>query len=180
MNILVINASVSGLRTNNALDQLKFSDNAVVDRINFKDLQMTFADGRDFREYDNDNKVIVQKIIDADAIIIGTPIYQAGIPGILKNVFDLLPSNAILNKTVGIIVTAGSPRYYLVAQSQLIPILHYLKANVISKYVFIENNDFTNDILREDIQIRIENLSDTVEDEVNDYITKTKSKYSFL
>lgn len=180
MKILVINASMSGSKTTKTVNTLKFSDNFNSEIINLKDLNMSFADGRDFREYDNDNQMIIEKIIKADAIIIATPIYQASIPGILKNLFDLLPINAIANKTVGTIITAGSSRHYLVAQQQLLPILNYLKANLINKYVFLDATDFINDEISEDISMRLEKLVSSVEDKVIDSKSKEKAKYSFL
>jgi FMN reductase len=61
--------------------------------------------------------------MDADAIIIGTPIFQASIPAALKNVFDLLPTSAFLDKVVGVIATAGSSKHYLIPAQHLLPIL---------------------------------------------------------
>lgn len=180
MKILVINASLSGSKTAKAINSLKFSKDFNIEYVNLKDLEMSFADGRDFREYNNDNELIVKKMIDADAIIIATPIFQASIPGVLKNVFDLLPVNAIANKTVGTIITAGSSRHYLVAQQQLNPILNYLKTDLVNKYVFIEASDFNGDEISEDITIRIESLVRVIEDRVYYKKKEEKAKYSFL
>lgn len=180
MKILVINASLSGSKTAKAVNSLKFSDNFTIEYLNLKDLDMSFADGRDFREYNNDNELIVNKMIEADGIIIATPIFQASIPGVLKNLFDLLPINAISNKTVGSIITAGSSRHYLVAQQQLNPILNYLKTDLVNKYVFLEASDFNNDEISEDVVMRLEILVKTIEDKVSDKKAKDKAKYSFL
>ena len=79
MKILTINSSLSGTKTQKAMNALVFGAEVDHEHLNLKDLEMSFADGRDYREYDNDNKTIVQKIIDADALIIGTPIFQASI-----------------------------------------------------------------------------------------------------
>lgn len=49
--------------------------------------------------------------------------FQASIPATLKNVFDLLPVNAFRDKVVSIIVTAGTPKYYMMVEQQLKPIL---------------------------------------------------------
>ncbi len=180
MKILIINASLSGSKTAKAISSLKFSEEFTTEYINLKDLNMSFADGRDFREYNNDNELIVNRMIEADAIVIATPIFQASIPGVLKNLFDLLPINAISNKTVGTIITAGSSRHYLVAQQQLNPILNYLKTDLINKYVFLEGSDFTIDGISEDITMRLESLTKTIEDRVKDNKAKEKANYSFL
>jgi FMN reductase len=44
-------------------------------------------------DYTGDTRVVLEKIMEADAYIIGTPVFQASIPGTLKNLFDLLPVN---------------------------------------------------------------------------------------
>lgn len=100
----------------------------------------------------------------ADAIIIGTPIFQASIPATLKNIFDLLPINALQDKIVSILVTAGSAKHFLVAENQLKPILGYMKAQIVHKYVFIEEQDFNRkQIVNDDVLFRIDRLvEDTV------------------
>ncbi len=180
MRILAINASLSGRKTGIALNHIYFDESVDYTVVNLKDLNMSFADGRDYRDYENDNRKLVQKMIDADALIIATPFFQASIPGVLKNLFDLLPINALQGKTVGIIVTAGSPRHYLVVQQQLIPILHYLKTDVISKYVFLEPSDFDDNIIKDDIVLRLESLSSTMLLNVKTQKKENEERYSFL
>src|SRR5690625_5289823 len=101
---------------------------------------------------------------EADAIIIGTPIFQASIPATLKNIFDLLPENAFQDKVVSMLVTAGSPKHYLIVEQQLKPILAYMKAQIVQTYVFIEEQDFyRKEIINDDVLFRIERLvEDTV------------------
>lgn len=74
--------------------------------------------------------------MDSDSIILGVAIYQALMPGILKNLFDLFPVDAIRDVPVGLVVTSGSDKHYLVAEYQDIPLLNYLKADVINKYIY--------------------------------------------
>jgi len=101
--------------------------------------------------------------MEADAIIIGTPIFQASIPATLKNIFDLLSPNAFLDKMVGIFVTAGTPKHYLVVEQQLKPILAFMKAQIVQSYVFIEESDFYNkEIIDEDVLFRLNRLVEEV------------------
>ena len=110
--------------------------------------------------------------MDADALIIGTPIFQASLPATLKNIFDLLPVQAFRDKVVSMIVTAGSPKHYLVAEQQLKPILAYMKAQMVQTYVFIEEKDFyQKEITNDDVLFRIKRL---VEDTI--ILTKTFTK----
>ncbi len=98
--------------------------------------------------------------MEADAIIIGTPIFQASIPATLKNnIFDLLPISAFRDKVVSILVTAGSAKHYLIPEQQLKPILSYMKAQIVQTYVFIEEKDFyRKEIINDDVILRIERL----------------------
>ena len=63
------------------------------------------------------------------------------IPATLKNVFDLLPTNAFRDKVVGMVATAGSAKHFLIPAQQLTPILTYMKAQVVQPYVFVEEKD---------------------------------------
>lgn len=96
-----------------------------------------FSDGRNYMDYTGDTSTVIQQLLQADVIFIVTPIFQASIPGALKNVFDLLPLQALEGKTVGIVSVAGSEKHFLVVEQHLKPVLSFLKANIIQSYVFI-------------------------------------------
>ena len=140
--------------------------------IDLADYDVQFSDGRNYLEYEGDTGFVTKTIMEADAIIIGTPIFQASIPATLKNIFDLLPVNAFRDKVVSMLVTAGSPKHYLIAEQQLKPILAYMKAQIVQTYVFIEEKDFhRKEIVNDDVLFRIERL---VEDTV--VLTETYTK----
>lgn len=120
-----------------------------------------FSDGRNYLDYEGDTGIVAKTIMEADIVLIGTPIFQASIPGTLKNVFDLLPQNALQGKVVGIIATAGSARHFLVPEQQLKPILTYLKAPIVQSYVFAEEKDFfRKQIVNDDVRFRLERLAE--------------------
>lgn len=127
--------------------------------IDLAEVEMVFSDGRNYLEYEGDTKMLAETIMEADAIIIGTPVFQASIPAILKNIFDLLPQNALRDKVVSVFVTAGSTKHYLLVEHQLMPILTYMKAHVVPTYVFIEEVDFyRKEIVNDDIHFRLDRL----------------------
>lgn len=169
MKIVGISGSIIGSKTRTAMDYTIKSlidkyPNADVTLLDLKDYDLQFSDGRNYLEYSGDTSYVLKTIMEADAVIIGTPIFQASIPAPLKNIFDLLPEKAFLDKVVGMVVTAGSAKHFLVAEQQLKPILSYMKAQVIQTYVFIEERDFYNkEITNDDIFFRIDRLvEDTV------------------
>ncbi|SFB21801.1 FMN reductase [Lentibacillus halodurans] len=177
MKIVVLSGSKVGSKTKTAMDYTvkaihdKYPD-ADVTTIDLAEYDVQFSDGRNYLEYEGDTKYVAKTIMETDAIMIGTPIFQASIPATLKNIFDLLPVNAFRNKVVSMIVTAGSPKHFLIAEQQLKPILTYMKAQIVGTYVFIEEKDFyRKEITNDDVLFRIDRL---VEDTVK--LTETFTK----
>ncbi len=188
MKIVGISGSTVGSKTRTAMNYTVESitekyPHAEVTVIDLAEYDVQFSDGRNYLEYEGDTGFVTKMIMEADAIIIGTPIFQASIPATLKNIFDLLPVNAFRDKVVSMLITAGSPKHYLIAEQQLKPILAYMKAQIVQTYVFIEEKDFNRkEIVNDDVFFRIERL---VEDTVvlTDTYTKIRNekeaKYDF-
>ena len=169
MKVLAIASSIVGSKTRTAMnavvDEFKKSYvNVEIELLDLAELDIQFSDGRNYLEYEGDSGRITKAMMEADAIVIGTPIFQASIPATLKNLFDLLPVNALRDKIVSMVITAGSPKHFLIAEQQLKPILSYMKAQIIQTYVFIEEKDFhRKEIINDDIFFRIARLvEDTV------------------
>lgn len=169
MKVVLLSGSIIGSKTKiameNVLELFKQNyPNIDVQLLDLAQYKMDFSDGRNYFEYEGDTKFIAESMMEADAIVIGTPIFQASIPATLKNVFDLLPVNAFRDKVISSVVTAGSPKHYLVIEQQLKPILAYMKAQIVPTYVFIEEKDFLREeIVNDDILFRLERLvEDTV------------------
>lgn len=180
MKVLGIIGSVFGYKTKLAMESIEFSDNVEYEIIDLKTISLAFADGRDYREYDKITSELVEKILHADAILIGTPVYNASIPGVLKNLLDLLPLDSIKDKTIGTIVTAGSNRHFLMPQYQLFPILDFMKASVVSKYVFITDDSYeSNKLIDDDIFFRLKALARDIEYRVESIKLEHAARYDF-
>ncbi|WP_421383502.1 NADPH-dependent FMN reductase [Bacillus salacetis] len=169
MKVVGLSGSKVGSKTRTAMNYTvqsvkeKYPD-AEVELLDLADYDIQFSDGRNYLEYEGDTGHVTKTLMEADAIIIGTPVFQASIPATLKNIFDLLPQNAFRDKVVSILVTAGSSKHYLIAEQQIKPILAYMKAQIVQTYVFIEEKDFhMKEITNDDVIFRIERLvEDTI------------------
>lgn len=177
MKIVGISGSIVGSKTKTAMNYVaeeitkKYPD-ADFTLLDLADYQIQFSDGRNYLEYAGDTGFVTKTIMEADAIVIGTPIFQASIPATLKNIFDLLPVNAFRDKVISMFVTAGSAKHYLVIEQQLKPIISYMKGQIVQSYVFIEEKDFhQKKIENDDVFFRIERL---VEDTI--VLTETYTK----
>ncbi|WP_188208206.1 NADPH-dependent FMN reductase [Alkalibacillus aidingensis] len=164
MKVVGLSGSIVGSKTRTAMDYTieklkeKYPD-IETELIDLADYDIQFSDGRHYLDYEGDTKYVTQTVMEADALIIGTPIFQSSIPATLKNIFDLLPVNAFRDKVVGMLATAGSPKHYLIVEQHLKPILGYMKAQIVQTYVFIEEEDFyQKEIVNHDVLFRIERL----------------------
>jgi len=84
MRIIGISGSIVGSKTRIAVQQAlnnikeKHPDYEV-EMIDLGDYELVFSDGRSYMDYTGDTKVVLEKIMEADAYIIGTPVFQASI-----------------------------------------------------------------------------------------------------
>ena len=54
-----------------------------------------------------DSDEVVRRIDDADAVLLGTPVYHGSYSGVLKNALDYCGFDEFENKTVGLLAVAG-------------------------------------------------------------------------
>ncbi|MBG9456425.1 FMN reductase [Lysinibacillus sphaericus] len=188
MKIVALAGSIVGSKTKTAISKVveiiqnQYPEHEVV-LLDLAEYKMEFSDGRNYFEYDGDTKYVTETIMAADAIVIGTPTFQASIPATLKNIFDLLPVNAFRDKVVSTVVTAGTSKHYLMIEQQLKPILAYMKAHIVPTYVFIEEKDFLRkEIMNDDVLFRLERLAEDtvmVADAFAEIRAKKDSEYDF-
>jgi FMN reductase len=82
-------------------------------------------------------------IVDADGLIVSTPIYKAAYTGALKTLLDILPQSALRDKTVLPIATGGSPAHLLAIDYALKPVLSALGATDLLQGVYIVDKQLT-------------------------------------
>ena len=76
-------------------------------------------------------------VAEARGLIVATPVYKAAYTGSLKALLDILPTQALRNKTVLPIATGGSPAHLLVLDYALKPVLGALGASDILQGVYV-------------------------------------------
>ncbi|KQL50850.1 NADH-dependent FMN reductase [Heyndrickxia shackletonii] len=168
MKIVGVSGSLAGSKTMQTVHEVLAAAKNInpaieTELIDLQEYDVEFMRGTPLSYYNDDTQTVVNKILQADSLVIGTPIYQASISGTLKNLFDLMPIRAFKSKVVGCITNGGSSKHLLVTQYQLKPILHYLEAIVVAKDVFVHNDLFdveTAEILDKDILRRINKLAE--------------------
>ena len=87
----------------------------------------------------------VALVAQAPAVIVATPVYKASYSGLLKSFLDLLPADALADKGVLPIATAGSLAHLLVLEYALKPVLAALGATTFLPGVCLIDADFVSD-----------------------------------
>ena len=167
MNLLGLSGGMSQstiIAIEKALDFAKQYDNSIsIEALNVGEYDIQNCDGRDPAKYEGDARLVIDKICEADALFIGTPMYRGSYTGMLKNVFDLIPNDALLGKSVGLIATGGSDHHYLALEQELRPLLSFFNAFVIPGCVYANNEHYSNrDLVDKEILNRVEQLSRSV------------------
>jgi FMN reductase len=78
----------------------------------------------------------VARVRDADAIVIGTPVYKASFSGVLKAFLDLLPQDGLADKLVLPLATGGGQSHMLALDYALRPVLASLAPRHILPSIF--------------------------------------------
>ncbi|MFD1414656.1 NADPH-dependent FMN reductase [Oceanobacillus jeddahense] len=168
MKLIGVSGALAGDKTSIVVNQIlvrarRFDSSIKTELVDLRDYEIDFFNGAPLADYNDDTWDIVQKIASADFLVFGTPIYQASIPGALKNLFDHLPEYTFKHKVTGMVATGWSDRHFLVMEYHLRSILSYFKGLVPTGNVFVHNSAFNMDgdeIKDERVLERLQTLSE--------------------
>ena len=136
---------------------------ASVDILNLAETPVEICDGRPLEKYNTATRDAVGRIVGASAVLIAAPVYRATYPGVLKNLLDIAPVEALRGKPVGIVAMGGSPHHFLGVDWQLREVLTWFGALVAPTAVYITGGDFkdgqlTSESARKDLSALVETL----------------------
>ncbi|SDY68558.1 CE1759 family FMN reductase [Herbiconiux ginsengi] len=84
----------------------------------------------------------IATVAAADAVIVATPVYKAGISGLLKSFVDVLDEDLLIATPVILSATAESSRHAMVLDGQLRPLLAFMRALPTPTSVFAAPEDW--------------------------------------
>jgi NAD(P)H-dependent FMN reductase len=114
--------------------------------LDLRNIQMEFCDGRPLKEYHPEVQQAYQTMEQADAFIIGMPVYCYSVSGPLKNFIDIT-SGAMEKKVAGILCNAGGNQSYM-ASADLSNILAYEShVTTVQPIVYSSYEDYDDQIL---------------------------------
>lgn len=76
------------------------------------------------------------QVADADAVVVGTPVYKAAFSGVLKTFLDLLPQDGLSGKLVLPLATGGSQSHMLALDYALRPVLASLAPRLVLPSIY--------------------------------------------
>jgi len=109
------------------------------------DLSLTpidFAANKAATDYSPDTQRVLELAGRADGFVFGSPIYRATYTGVLKNMFDLMPVEAMLGKTAALVATGGSLHHYLALDFTFRPIMTFFNMHTVPGVLYGSREQF--------------------------------------
>jgi len=110
--------------------------------LNLAETPIEICDGRPLNGYNEATRRAVARIAAAGTVLIGAPVYRASFPGVLKNLLDIVPVEALQAKPIGLVAMGGSPHHYLAVDTQLRQVLAWFGALLAPTSVYVTGGDF--------------------------------------
>lgn len=86
---------------------------------------------------------VLNDIVTADALVVGSPVYKGTYSGLFKHLFDLIEPRALKDKPVVLTATGGSERHALVLEHGLRPLFAFFSADIVATGLYATESDFT-------------------------------------
>jgi FMN reductase len=84
----------------------------------------------------------IATLAEADALVVATPVYKAGVSGLVKSFFDVVDQDLLIAVPTVLAATAGTSRHALVADEQLRSLFAYLRTLTTPTSVFAAQEDW--------------------------------------
>ncbi|MSQ29909.1 MAG: NAD(P)H-dependent oxidoreductase [Dehalococcoidia bacterium] len=130
------------------------------DLLDLSQLSLPFAGAASAQA--GDTVAVIDVLSAADAVLFASPVYRASLPGILKNLLDLTPLEALLGKPCGILAMGTSAHHYLGVDRHLRDILTWFGAMTAPTSVYLTNEDFEQGVPAAHVARELDELIDTL------------------
>lgn len=110
----------------------------------FVDIGIEFGMATSLDELSAKAKSIFDQVCQADALIVGTPVYKGAYSGHFKHFFDLLNPECLIHKPVCLAANGGGSKHALVVEHSLRPLFGFFSAATTPTAVYACEADFLN------------------------------------
>jgi FMN reductase len=106
------------------------------------DIGPSLGQAQRYDQLDGHAQHLLQKVIEADVLVIGSPTYKGSYPGLFKHLIDLIDPLALKGKPVLLSATGGGDRHALMVEHQLRPLFGFFMAHTLPSAVYASDRDF--------------------------------------
>ncbi|QHS16390.1 NAD(P)H-dependent oxidoreductase [haloarchaeon 3A1-DGR] len=145
----VSDSSKTATAVETALEAAAERDGVTTETLRLSDHDLVTADGRTLDAYEGDTAAALEAIVEADAYVVGTPIYRGSLSGALKNLFDMVPRGMwqadvapFEDAAVGLVATGATNHHYLAIDQELRPIFGFFGAHTVGGSVYATDDHF--------------------------------------
>ena len=135
-----------------ALDAAAETHGVDTELLHLAEYDLATADGRGLDAYEGDTAAALEKIVEADAYVVGTPVYRGSLSGALKNLLDMVPRGTwqadvapFEDAAVGLVATGATNHHYLAIDHELRPIFGFFGAHTVGGSVYATDDHFGDD-----------------------------------
>jgi FMN reductase len=89
-----------------------------------------------------DLREALDDVVNADGLVVVSPIFSASYSGLFKSFFDVLDQDSLTGKPVLIAATGGTARHSLALEHAMRPMFAYLRAVVVPTAVYAASEDW--------------------------------------
>lgn len=97
---------------------------------------------RRLSDLDDGAKRLVTRLVEAEALVVASPVYKGSYTGLFKHLLDLLDPAALVGKPVLLAATGGGDRHALVIEHQLRPLFGFFETRTLATGVYVSDRDF--------------------------------------
>ncbi|TGP55049.1 FMN reductase [bacterium M00.F.Ca.ET.230.01.1.1] len=112
-----------------------------------EDVGASLGSARWARDLDQQGRDVLDKVVNADVLVVGSPTYKGSYTGLFKHFFDMLDPTALRGKPVLLLATGGGERHALIVEHQLRPLFGFFEALALPTAVYATDKDFTDGVL---------------------------------
>ena len=149
-----------------ALEAAENNMDASTNVLHLAEYDIATPDGRPLDAYEGDTAAALERIVESDAYIIGTPVYRASYSGILKDLLDMVPRGKWMadvapfeSAAIGLVATGATPHHFLTVDTALRPLMGFFGSHVTSGvYAYDEHFDDERKVTDDNIRKRLSRL----------------------
>ncbi len=112
-----------------------------------EDLGPSVLNARRTADLDGSASTIVENLVKATVLVVGSPTYKGSYTGLFKHFFDLLDPSLLRGKPTILLATGGGERHSLIVEHQLRPLFGFFEALTMPTAIYASDKDFVDGTL---------------------------------